>query len=124
MGQVFSVFTKSLRVYIVWGCILQFIVFRILAMAAIQTRLAFERHGIDHVSLLTAVSLHMHPALAVFNFGLVLFATYAIIKKKSDMVLLHTLGCLLLTSIGAVIFQGFGSALPFAGTLIGIIEGE
>jgi len=45
-----------------------------------------------------------------------------LIKKKTERVFAHTLGVLLVSSLGAVVFQAYGVAIVFAGTLIGKIE--
>jgi hypothetical protein len=114
--------TKALKFYVVIGCLLQYVVFHILGFVANQTSLCFEKNGIHEVSTLTTVSLHMHPFLYVLNWSIWLFVAYAIIKKKSDKVFIHTLGLLLVSSLGAGVLQGFGWVWVFAGTIIGKIN--
>ena len=114
--------TKALKNYVIIGCLFQFVVFHILGAVASQTSRWFEKNEIHQVPYLTTISLHMHPALHVFTLAIWLFVAYAILKKKSDKIFVHILGILLVSSLGAVVFQGIGTALPFAGTLIGKID--
>lgn len=114
--------TKALKIYVITGCILQLLVFRTLELAAIQIRLWFESHGEQPDLLISIASLYMHPFLYAFTFAMALFVAYAIIRKKSDRVLVHTLGILLLSSLGVVVFQGFGIAMHFTGMIIGHIN--
>jgi len=114
--------TKALKIYVVTGCVLQFLVFHILQTVARQTTLWFADHDITQVSPITAMSLHMHPFLNAFTLAIWLFVIYAFIKKKSEAVFAHTLGVLLVSSLGVIVFQAFGIAIVFAGTLIGQIE--
>jgi hypothetical protein len=114
--------SKALKTYVIAGCILQFIVFHILQTVAHQTALWFAQHDITQVSTITTASLHMHPLLNVFTFAIWAFVIYAFFRKKSELVFAHILGVLLVSSLGAVVFQAFGIMIVFAGTLIGRIE--
>ena len=114
--------TKVLKTYVIAGCVLQFLVFHILQTVARQSKLWFAQHDITQLAPVTTVSLNMHPFLNALTLAIWLFAIYAFIKKKTDRVFVHTLGVLLVSSLGAVVFQALGVAIVFAGTLIGKIE--
>ena len=111
---------KTLRAYVVAGCILQFLVFHILQTVAKETTVWLARQGIRDVSPITNISLHMYPFLNAFTLGFWLFVIYAFIRNKSDSVFAHTLGVLLVSSLGVVVFQAFGVAIVFAGTILKI----
>ena len=112
----------AVRKYVVAGCVLQITVFRILALVAHHTMGLLANGSPTRISWFTMWTLCMHPFLYAFTGALCGFVVFAFIKRKPDQVFVHVLGVLLLSSLGAVIFQAFGVGLYFAGTIIGKIE--
>ena len=107
--------TKILKFYVIMGCFLQFLVFHILQTAAHEITIRMTDSSPTQISALTTITLHMHPFLNVFNLALWVFVAYALIRKKSDIVLVHILGIILVSSLGTVVLQAAGAAIFLPG---------
>jgi hypothetical protein len=100
--------TKTLRIYVIAACLLQFLVFHAQQMIAKETMSRLADGSPTRIPAFTTLTLHMHPFLNLLNLALCIFVAYALIRKKSDSLLTHTLGIIILSSLSAVVLQAIG----------------